>query len=263
MKKQLIIILAVLVTIMGIATFLILSQKRNNPPTSVIDPKNTIELYEELSSNEVQKIMITTVNVNVRVIKSDNNNVRIIYKPFTDEKSFKYELVDGVLTLSVNEVESRKFLIPTDSELIYVYIPKTNAIDFYFETGSGFIDVDEVNLKSIEVKSTSGIVALSDCIITEGLSVNDEYGKVALRNVVFKQLKIDAVSALISCSLAELVDGYVIDSLTNRGDITVNGVASGNSFVLGTGEENTENPVIVIRSKTGNISLSFLMEENQ
>jgi hypothetical protein len=264
MKKQLAIILVILVVIMGIASFLILNNKNSNPSVGTIDPnKNTLELYEEISLNEVEKIMITTVNVNVKIIQSDNNNIRIIYKPYANEKTFKYELVDKILTLSVDEVQSDGFLIPADSELIYVYIPKNNNIELSFETGSGFIDVDEVNLKDIEVKSTSGIVIVSGSNIAEDLVVNADYGKISLRNISFKQLTVNTVSALVACSLADSLDKYYIDLASNIGAITINGEEVSNPYDVTGDNEDTEIPTITIHSKTGNISMHFIVEQEQ
>jgi len=264
MKKQIVIILVVLAIIMGIASFLILNKKNGSPSVGTIDPnKNTVELYEEISLNEVEKIMITTVNVNVKIIRSDNNNIRIIYKPYANEKTFKYELIDNVLTLSVDEVQSDGFLIPADSELIYVYIPKTNNIELFFETGSGFIDIDEVNLKHVEVRSTSGIVIVSGSNITEALVVNADYGKISLRSISFKQLTVNTVSALVACSLADSLDNYYINLASNIGAITINGEAVDNPYAVTDEEEDAEIPTITIHSKTGNISMHFIVEKEQ
>ena len=263
MKKQLAIILVILATIMAITSFLILSRKKNNPPIEVIDPnKNTVELYEELSLNDVQKIMITTVNVNVKVISSDTNNVRIIYKPFTDEKAFKYELVDGLLTLSINEVKGNKYIIPTDSEMIYLYLPKNNKLDLVFVTGSGFIDIDEVNTSNIEVKSTSGVVSIGDSNVAESLLVSADYGKIAFRNTNFKQLTINAISASVACFLDGTLDNYYLNLMTNIGDITINGKKVENPYTEVI-TELVEFPTVTISNKTGKISLHFETETGQ
>ena len=264
MKKQLIAIVCILLVILAIISAMILNRPEDPSVPVVTDPP-VVEVYEKIAVKDVEKISLETVNVNVTVALSDDNNIHIVYKPFTDEEHFQYEFVDKNLSLKIEKVNISGFLVPSDNEMIYLLLPKKSNVEFSFKTESGFVLMDEVNLKNITIISTSGVIAITDVNVEEILQIETVSGMIALRDNSFASLNLLANSSLVSCSIADYESSFKNNFATETGSIVVNGMDVETPYC---GVENCEmveeeKPITNITTKSGNIILKFLVEEDE
>ena len=176
-------------------------RKSSEPVNQVIESKQVMEVYEEFPVSTVQRIHLELKNENVKVALSDNKYIRLVYQPSTDGLTFKYSLNDGTLTMNVGEVEVSAGIVPSQREMIYLYLPKNSAIDLKIETGSGFIDIDGVSLNSLEAKTQSGLVSLSNSTLKTTSSLTATSGKIFQHEVTFSDLTITTKSSAIYLQL--------------------------------------------------------------
>jgi len=264
MKKQLIVIMCILLAIMAIISAMILNRPEDPPVVIITDPP-VVEVYEEIAVKDIEKISLETVNVNVTVALSDDNNIRIVYKPFTDENHFQYEFDNKTLSLKIEKVNMSGFLVPNDNEMIYLLLPKKSNIEFSFKTESGFVLMDAVNLKSATINSASGVIAITDVNFEEELQIESVSGMIALHDNKFSSLNLITNSSLVSCSIADYEINFQNNFMTETGQIVVNGMSVVAPYC---GIEpcevvDEEKPIANIATKSGNIMLKFLVEENE
>ena len=181
-------------------------RKSSEPINQIVESKQAMEVYEEFPVSTVQRIHLELKNENVKVSLSDNKYIRLVYQPSTDGLTFKYALNDGTLSMNVGEVEVSSRIVPSQREMIYLYLPKNSAIDLKIETGSGFIDIDKVSLNSLDAKTQSGLVSLSNSSLKTTSSLNVSNGKIFQHQVSFTDLTITTKASSIYLQLPQKLE---------------------------------------------------------
>ncbi len=181
-------------------------RKSSEPINQIVESKQAMEVYEEFPVSTVQRIHLELKNENVKVSLSDNKYIRLVYQPSTDGLTFKYALNDGTLSMNVGEVEVSSGIVPNQREMIYLYLPKNSAIDLKIETGSGFIDIDKVSLNSLDAKTQSGLVSLSNSSLKTTSSLNVSNGKIFQHQVSFTDLTITTKASSIYLQLPQKLE---------------------------------------------------------
>ena len=181
-------------------------RKSSEPINQIVESKQAMEVYEEFPVSTIQRIHLELKNENVKVSLSDNKYIRLVYQPSTDGLTFKYALNDGTLSMNVGEVEVSSGIVPNQREMIYLYLPKNSAIDLKIETGSGFIDIDKVSLNSLDAKTQSGLVSLSNSSLKTTSSLNVSNGKIFQHQVSFTDLTITTKASSIYLQLPQKLE---------------------------------------------------------
>ncbi len=181
-------------------------RKSSEPVNKIVESKQAMEVYEEFPVSTVKKIHLQLKNENVKVSLSDNKYIRLVYQPSTDGLTFKYSLNAGTLTMDVGEVEVSSGIVPNQREMIYLYLPKNSAIDLKIETGSGFIDIDSVSLNSLDAKTQTGLVSLSNSNLITASSLDVSSGKIFQHQVTFTDLNITTKSSSIYLQLPQKLE---------------------------------------------------------
>ena len=194
------------------------------PKPEVIEQSASFEVYEEFASNHILEIYVNTVNVNLLVLPSNNRNIRMIYRPSVEPSNYEYYIENKIMYMNVDEVEKSNSIVPSNREMIYLYLPKDTDVTLHYTSDSGFLDVSEVDLRHLLVDTKSGIVSLSNVDVALDIDVTTVSGKVILKDLLFSNLIVNTNTALVSCTLPVLETSYQVRFASSEGKILVNGV---------------------------------------
>lgn len=227
------------------------------PRVEVVDSTNMLEIYQEYEPSQIREIRIKGVNVNVRISRSDNRNIRIVYQPPTDTKTFQYVLHDGILYLTVEQIEAGTSFIPQDAEIVSVYLPQNSQVAFVNETESGYLDMQDVSLTSLQASSLTGMVSLNGVTVAEQAELETVSGKILMKNSSFLLLEARSNMGDISCAATDIRTCYAIWADSSSGTISVNGEA-----VNAIRDSMDETEIRSMRFETGSGSIRLRFEED-
>ena len=252
MKKYNFVLVAILLVVIGFSVGYIF-RDTTKPDAEVIEQSQSMEVYEEFAADKLLEIQIDTVNVNLQVLPSENRNIRIIYRPSAEPSNFIYHIENKIMYMQVDEVDASSSMVPSNREMIYLYLPNGTDVTLRFTSNTGFLDVDSVNLRNLYVSTKSGIVALSHADITLNASVETVSGKVVMKEIDFENLSVKTNTALVSCALSSSGSQYQQLYQTEEGKITVNGETVGKTYEV-VGEEKQR---IELRTRSGAIRVKI------
>ena len=207
MKKIHVFILVVICVMIGFSSGY-LFRDTTTPKPEVIEQSSSFEVYEEFASNHILEIYVNTVNVNLLVLPSNNRNIRMIYRPSVEPSNYEYYIENKIMYMNVDEVEKSNSIVPSNREMIYLYLPKDTDVTLHYTSDSGFLDVSEVDLRHLLVDTKSGIVSLSKVDVALDIDVTTVSGKVILKELLFSNLvvTVDKRSSKVSSSVIFPVD---------------------------------------------------------
>ncbi len=223
MKKIHVFILVVICVMIGFSSGY-LFRDTTTPKPEVIEQSSSFEVYEEFASNHILEIYVNTVNVNLKVLPSNNRNIRMIYRPSVEPSNYEYYIENKIMYMNVDEVEKSNSIVPSNREMIYLYLPKDTDVTLHYTSDSGFLDVSEVDLRHLLVNTKSGIVSLSKVDVALDIDVTTVSGKVILKELLFSNLVVNTNTALVSCTLPVLENEYEVHFTTSEGNVLVNEV---------------------------------------
>ena len=219
MKKGYVILLTILCIMIGFSLGYFFRDVNEND-VEVIQQSSSMEVYEEFASNTILEIRVDTTNVNLQVIPSTNRNIRIVYRPSTEPSNFNYYIENKILYMHVDEVEKTSSIVPSNREMIYLYLPNNTDVTLRFASQSGFLDISSTNVRNVIASTTSGIVSMSNVNVVLNANIETITGKVLLKEVSFSDVSVKTSSGLISCILKENV--YYQHLIAKKGAIKVN-----------------------------------------
>ena len=219
MKKKYVIFLTILCIMVGFS-FGYFFREVNESDFEVIEQSSSMEVYEEFASNNILEIRVDTTNVNLQVVPSVNRNIRIVYRPSMGPSNFTYYIENKILYMHVDEVEKSSSIVPSNREMIYLYLPNNTDVTLRFTSQSGFLDISSTNVRNVIASTTSGIVSMSDVDVVLNANIETTTGKVILKNISFSDLSVKTSSGLISCILKDNI--YYQHFISKNGVIKVN-----------------------------------------
>ena len=219
MKKGYVILLTILCIMIGFSLGYFFHDVNKND-VEVIQQSSSMEVYEEFASNTILEIRVETTNVNLQVIPSTNRNIRIVYRPSMEPSNFNYYIENKILFMHVDEVEKSGSIVPSDREMIYLYLPNNTDVTLRFTSQSGFLDISSTNVRNVIASTTSGIVSMSNVNVVLNANIETTTGKVLLKEISFGDLSVKTSSGLISCILNENI--YYQHLIAKNGAIKVN-----------------------------------------
>ena len=89
MKKGNVLLLVIICIVVGFS-FGYIFRETTTPDVEFIEQTSSFEVYEEFTANHILEIYVNTVNVNLRVLPSNNRNIRMIYRPSVEPSNYEY-----------------------------------------------------------------------------------------------------------------------------------------------------------------------------
>lgn len=221
------------------------------PAAEVIEQSSSYEVYEEFAPNHLLEIYVNTVNVNLRVLPSHNRNIRMVYRPSVEPSNYEYYIENKIMYMTIDEVEKSNSIVPSNREMIYLYLPDKTDVSLHFMSESGFVDVDQVYLRNLFVDTKSGIVSLDQVDVALDLAVHTVSGKVIAKDLTFSNVSITTNTALVSCNLDD-VSLYDVNLSSKEGKILVNA----KEYAEYT-HESEEDQKITIDTRSGDIRIKM------
>lgn len=140
-----------------------------------------------IEENEVTSLAIDYSSQDIEFYESDDDKLRIEY--FEDARcEYNYSYNDGVAKfIQIGDSWSWfnfPFLPNYVKPITKVYVPKSLNENIDIKVSSSDIDITEVslNLKTMEIKTSSGDVMIEDVIASEDITINVTSGDVMLTN---------------------------------------------------------------------------------
>ena len=220
MKRLRMLLLVIVCVMIGFSCGYLFKNTENKDIT-VIEQSSNMEVYEEFASNKILEVYVDTVNVNLQVIPSNNRNIRLVYRPSMEPSNFTYSIENKILYMSVNQVETSNSLVPSEKEMVYLYLPENTDVILNFTSETGFLDIHDVDLRKIYAETKSGIVSMSKVDVALDVDITTVSGKVILKEMQFDNLNVKTNTALVSCVLS-LEELYHQLYTTKEGMIKVN-----------------------------------------
>ena len=122
------------------------------------------------------------------------NNIVEIKNKYSN---YEYYIENKIMYMNVDEVEKSNSIVPSNREMIYLYLPKDTDVTLHYTSDSGFLDVSKVDLRHLLVNTKSGIVSLSKVDVDLDIDVTTVSGKVILKELLFEAVLL--LLMLLSC----------------------------------------------------------------
>ena len=228
MKKMRYVLLIILCVMIGFSLGYFFNEMNKNE-LEVIEQTSSMEVYEEFAPDKILEIRVDTANVNLQVVPSNNRNIRIVYRPSTGPSNFEYYIENKILTMHVEEVEQSGSIVPSEREMVYLFLPDNTDVTLRFHSQSGYLDIHSTNLRNVIASTTSGIVSMNNVDVVLHANIETVTGKVLMKDVSFDELSVKTSSGLISCALTN--DIYAKQLFTKNGSIHVNDEDKGKQYV--------------------------------
>ena len=236
---------------------------------------NTYEITEDFES-----IIIGVTTADVKILPSTDNKCKIeIY----EDKSNPHKAEVTNKTLTIEKQKSNVFSIFNfESSKITAYIPNQQYKSLFIEVTTGDIDLDTVNVESLDFYVTTGDVSVKNVNCSETVIINSNTGKTDLTNINCKNLKVNGTTN--NAILNNVIASEKLELRITTGDITLNncdaaeiyikvttGDVSGNLLTgktfdvhTTTGDKNvpgTTGGICKIESTTGDINITVSQSE--
>ena len=195
---------------------------------------NTYEITEDFES-----IIIDVTTADVKILPSTDNQCKIeIY----EDKSNPHKAEATNKTLTIEKQKSKNFSIFNfESSKITVYLPNQQYKSLLIEVTTGDIDLDTVNVESLDFYVTTGDVSVKNVNCSETVIINSNTGKTDLTNINCKNLKANGTTN--NAILNNIIAIEKLEIRITTGDVTLN---------------NCDAAEIYIKVTTGNVSGNLL-----
>ncbi|MDD6468189.1 MAG: DUF4097 family beta strand repeat-containing protein [Erysipelotrichaceae bacterium] len=207
-------------------------RQNSNTPIAVINKSQTMEIYEEFSVANILEIQMDTVNVNLKVLPSQDQNIHVLYRPSVDLAEHAYYIENKIMYLHVDKIETSSSMVASEEEMIYLYLPKQTNVTLTFKTETGYVDIDGVGLRNLKIQSQNGIVSISHSTVDLDATIETVAGKVVIKDMAFDYLKVKTNTALISCFMMDTKENYDVTFNTQDGKVYVNTEQVANSYQM-------------------------------
>lgn len=198
----------------------------------VINKSQSMEIYEEFSLSNILEIRIDTVNVNLKVLPSQDQNIRVLYRPSVNLTEHAYYIENKIMYIQLEKVEASGSMVASEEEMIYLYLPKQTDVTLKFQTETGYVDIDGVGLRNLNIHSQNGIVSISNSHVDLDAIVETIAGKVVVKDLRFDKMSIKTNTALISCFMTQPAGTYEGSLKTKEGSVYVNAEKVSNNYKL-------------------------------
>ena len=232
-------------------------------------------INKNFASDEVKHVIIDSRNASIRVNLSDNDEISLSYR---ENNYLRYNLTidEGVLTLKQERINHFRFGLINfssgDRYAIILNIPKNSLDKLEIDNTNGKVLVVDVELDSLDIKTTNAIIEIENMIVTDNLNIRTTNGVIRFNDVKAGDLSARTTNGMIEFSklIANNIimqttngqvtgaiignrDDYHEDMSTTNGRIKINGQQYGN-IVRSRNDINRELNII---TTNGNITIDF------
>jgi len=193
-----------------------------------------IQTSKKYESEDLEKIIIKTVNTDVDIIPAVIKNVDIdfygnirtnLVRGMPELRTF---LEDGVLTVEIKYPRAIRLGLINLSQLhLDMYIPGEYSGDITVITSSGDLNIKDLNLGSLDFQSTSGEL-IADSVTAQEIKIESTSGGIMLASVE-GALAANTISGDLTASLKYLSNDLNVKTLS--GDVTI-GLPENSEFIF-------------------------------
>lgn len=158
-KIAVVILLAIIAVILtGIMiTFLVFQGRGEKMSILAVGNKTTKIFEQEYEADAIQKIEVKAQSSRIEVIESDTSKIKVTAYGIKDEVVEVKQEEDDLVIEKIPTFHLFVFCAWCDEKII-VEVPKDAAKDYVLETTSGNIQVPDLSMSNLEMKSTSGSI---------------------------------------------------------------------------------------------------------
>lgn len=177
--SKLIMFAGILLIFLGISFAFISSKIENKKFIESIIINNKVEHTNEFEN--LKKIVVKADIGRINLLESKNNKVSYQYHGLF-ANTFKSDVVSKVLLLESSSINLVSFA-NTETLQLNIYIPKTNKIDVIIENSGANVEVDNIQLHSLSIKSDMGMTSIKNSAINDKLIAYNRVGTILIKNV--------------------------------------------------------------------------------
>lgn len=215
-----------------------------------------INIEKSFQSSEVGSINVSTISYDIKLVKSDNEEIKVHLHGITNlpeqEAELKVELLGDRLEVRMERKNSiRVGFVLAETVRLDIYIPSNFYETIILKSTSGDISVEELNVDKLEMKTISGDIDGNN-MLTNSSKLETTSGDMMLRGFE-GELKVKTISGALFVEYNELSGAALISSTS--GDIELKipeGSALSSTFDSVSGDFHTN----IALTKMGNVSSS-------
>lgn len=194
-----------------------------------IHPNDTIsatyiEVYKDLVPEEIDTLIIQSINHKVIVKTSTDDQFHISYFQKADNIN-TYTLSGRILTLNIVEsaenLDNLFYKSKRAIDTITVSVPKNKALNFKNETISGSLIINKAILNVVTAESVSGSISIAQ-MTAEHLRTDVNSGFTQISDSPIVLVEVQSVNGSIYVNLPEPINNYQLDIDGLYGTLTVN-----------------------------------------